>query len=121
MKVTTKPAKKRSNTRAPRDERFSMSMKPFGDITGGLQIQFGGVTVLAPKPAKEIVQKQIVSGNKAASRLAKAIARPGIKLRRQAGIPIFRADPRDPALIVRVLDGVTTLGRFVQGKFVITA
>ena len=122
MKTTAKPAKKRPVVvRSARDGRFTMVMKPYGDVAGSTQVQFGGVTVVVPKPAKQVVKKQIAAGRKAATNLTKAVVKPGIKLKMTAGTPVFRADPRDPSLVVRTLNGETTRGRFVQGKFVAVA
>lgn len=104
-----------------RDGRFRMVMKPYGKVAGGTKVQFGGVTVVAPQPNSQVIKKQIAAGRKAASGLTRAIVQPGIKLKVRASTPMFRADSRDPSLVVRILNGETTRGRFVRGQFVAVA
>jgi hypothetical protein len=116
MTTSSKPARK---TKSPqRDARFAMVIKPFGEVSRGTTVRFGGVTVVTPKPAENVVNKQIAEGRRAASKLKKARAKPGVTIRKSAGTPVFRADPRDATLIVQRLNGKSTRGRFVAGQFV---
>lgn len=80
-------------------------------------MQFGGVTVVVPKPTKQVIQKRIAIGRKAATNLTKAVVKPGIKLKVTASTPVFRVDPLGPSLVVRTLNGEKTRVRFIQGKF----
>jgi hypothetical protein len=95
-----------------------MVIKPYGDVVGGTTVRFGGVTVVTPKPAKEVVQKQIAEGERAASGLVRALSKPGVKIDKAASTPVFRADPHDSTLVIQRLNGKSTRGRFVGGKFV---
>jgi hypothetical protein len=118
MKSATKTAKRKPATSPSRDSRYSMVIKPYGDVSDGTTVHFGGVTVVAPKPAPNIVKKQIIAGKRAATSLTKAVTTPGVRIQKSANMPIFRADPHDASLVVQVLNGKSTRGRFVQGKFV---
>jgi hypothetical protein len=53
-----------------------------------------------------------------AAALAEVLSLPGVALRFDAGIPLFTADPADPDLVVRELDGKVTRGCFKEGVFV---
>jgi hypothetical protein len=122
MKSTVKSAKKMPSAAvSARDARFRMVMKPYGDVAGGTKVQFGGVTVVVPPPNSQVIKKQIAAGRKAASGLTKAIMQPGVRLKVSANTPLFRADSRDPSLVVRTVNGETTRGRFVRGQFVAVA
>ncbi|MQA22535.1 hypothetical protein [Rugamonas rivuli] len=43
---------------------------------------------------------------------------PGVNLDLEPGTPVFRADPQDPNLVIRELDGRAVRGYFKAGKFV---
>ena len=46
---------------------------------------------------------------------------PGVNLDLEPGTPVFRADPQDPNLLIRELDGRVVRGYFEAGKFVAVA
>ena len=82
-----------------------------------LEVSFGSVTVHVRAPSKSAVQRNIKAGQFALERATKGLARSGVKIEISAGIPMFHADPIHPDRLVRELDGVRELGRFVNGTF----
>lgn len=116
MATNTKASTRK--TGAERDGRFGMVIKPQGEVSRGLTVRFGGVTVVAPKPETQSVKRQIAEGRRAVTGLKRALGNPGVKIGKTAGTPVFRADPRDATLVIQVLDGKVTRGKFVDGRFV---
>ncbi|QGZ38106.1 hypothetical protein [Pseudoduganella flava] len=118
MATSIKSPKKRAAGGVQRDGRFSMTIEPQGQVVRGTTVRFGGVTVVAPKPEESAVKKQLAAGKRAVSQLKKVLVSPGVRLQKTPDTPIFRADPRDASLVVRVLNGRSVRGRFIQGQFV---
>jgi hypothetical protein len=46
-----------------------------------------------------------------------ALIKPGVKLTRQKGIPLYFGCEDRPGWMVRELDGKKTIGRFANGRF----
>jgi hypothetical protein len=46
-----------------------------------------------------------------------ALVNPGVKLPRGKGVPIYRADPNDPTILIRELNGRDERGTLVDGEF----
>lgn len=82
-----------------------------------VEIRFGGVVVKAPIPAKQVELRNVAAGRNALTRAKATLARPGVEVRATSGVPLYHADPDSPGLLVRTLNGRTTRGRFVGGKF----
>ena len=101
MATTIKSPKKKAAAGVGRDGRFGMVIEPQRKIARGTTVRFGGVTVVAPKPE-----------------LKEVLVSPGVRLHKTPDMPIFRADPRDASLVVRVLNGKAVRGRFIEGQFV---
>lgn len=118
MATNAKATSRKAASGAQCDERFGMLIKPQGDISRGLTVRFGGVTVVAPHPEEKSVKRQIAEGRRAMTGLTKVLGNPGVKISKTAGTPVFRADPRDPTLVIQVLDDKITRGRFTDGRFV---
>jgi hypothetical protein len=63
------------------------------------------------------MQHNIASGNSALGRAASAFVKPGVKLSRGKNIPFYRADPREPRILIRELNGRSQRGTLVDGEF----
>ncbi|MES2161385.1 MAG: hypothetical protein V4476_09545 [Pseudomonadota bacterium] len=75
-----------------------------------LDISVGSITLRTkPSTAHQLVRPRNF-GRRAVITLADVLAEPGT--------PIFSADPQDPNLVIRELDGRTARGYFRDGKFV---
>lgn len=81
------------------------------------EVTFGAVTVRVHAPDMELVKRNIKEGQEALMRAQAALVKPGVKLLRSKGKPIFFATPDHLDIVVREVDGVRTLGKFVGGRF----
>lgn len=87
-------------------------------LTGvSAKVTVGSVTVSVSKPTQEMIKRNIAASGVALSRAMKEIIKPGVKLNPAKGVPLYQADPDNPDLIIRKLDGKLEKGRFVAGKF----
>jgi len=59
-------------------------------------IIIGGVTVEGVHPSDEEIARNVRASQEAQRRAYPALVTPGIKLRKQRGIPYYRAHPRRP-------------------------
>jgi hypothetical protein len=80
-------------------------------------VAFGSVTVKGGGPAPATVKHNIASGRSALKRGLSALIKPGVKLPRGKGIPIYHADPNDPTILIRELNGRDERGTLVDGEF----
>ena len=64
-----------------------------------------------------MIKRNIIEGQEALKRAQEVLVMPGVKLRRAKGKPIFFASPDSLEVIIRDVDGVRTLGKFVAGRF----
>lgn len=83
----------------------------------GTEVTFGAVTVRVHVPDIELVKRNIKEGQEALMRVQAALIKPGVRLLRSKGKPIFFASPDRMDVVVREVDGVRTLGKFVGGRF----
>ena len=82
-------------------------------------VDFCGVSMLVPKPTKAQRRLRIAEGLSALAKLAKILAKPGVKLALSKKYPNYVADKRDPSLVVQTIGNVSRRGRFdVEGRFV---
>jgi|GEM_PF-2543774 len=81
------------------------------------KVTVGSVTVSVSQPTQEMIKRNLAASEVALSRAMKEIIKPGIKLNPAKGVPLYQADPDNPNLIIRKLDGKLEKGRFVAGKF----
>ena len=81
------------------------------------KLRFGSVTIEGGAPSSATVKHNISLGQSALERGFKALVKPGVKLSRGKGIPIYRADPNDPRILIRELNGRDERGALVDGEF----
>lgn len=73
-----------------------------------IHIPAGGIVIPENKPtAWQLVRER-----------GDMLVAPGVNLDLEPGTPVFRADPQDPNLLIRELDGRAVRGYFRAGKFV---
>lgn len=70
------------------------------------------------KPSSASVEANIERSTEALQRIRKKFAKPGVRLSIKKGVPLYSVDENNPGMFVRVLDGVTQRGHFVDGEFV---
>lgn len=81
------------------------------------EVTFGAVTVRVSTPDMGLIKRNIREGQEALKRAQVVLIKPGVKLLRAKGKPIFFASPDSLDAIVREVDGVRTIGKFVGGRF----
>lgn len=82
-----------------------------------VSVSFGSVTVEATPPPEHVRRANIVAGQAALRRAKAALVKPGIKLPREKGVPLYFGCEDQPGLMIQELDGKRTLGKFVRGRF----
>lgn len=79
--------------------------------------KFGDITVLAPRPSRSQVKKNVAASYLALERASKRFIKPGVRLRAKKGVPHYSADADRPGVYIRVLDGRTDRGVLEKGAF----
>jgi hypothetical protein len=82
-------------------------------------VTFGSVTIKGSRPPVEEMQRNVAPGRAALNRAAKAFVKAGVTLRRGRNIPLYRADPSEPRILIRELNGRSERGTFVGGEFIL--
>lgn len=82
-----------------------------------VSISFGSVTVQVAEPPESVRKANIEAGQAALRRGKSALAKPGVKLARQRGVPLYFGCEDRPGWMIRELDGKKTVGRFVGNRF----
>lgn len=80
-------------------------------------VRFGSVVVSAASPKQVELRRNVNTGQAALARAATKIVKAGVSLPARGSVPLYRADPQDPARLIRELNGKTSAGVFVGGKF----
>lgn len=78
---------------------------------------FGSVTVKVIRPSAIVVQQNIKDGQAALMRAKTALVKPGVKITRSKGKPLYFGSSERPDVIIREVDGIRTVGKFVSGRF----
>ena len=82
-----------------------------------MTMSFGSVTVKVARPSAAVVRRNIEDGQAALMRARTALAKPGVKISRAKGKPLYFGSADRPDVIIREVDGVRTAGKFVGGRF----
>jgi len=85
---------------------------------GSYSVKFGAVTIKGDAPATVVISKNVRLGNTALTRAVTKIASPGVVLEEKADVPVFRAAPDNPKVLIRTLNGKVERGQIRSGKFV---
>jgi hypothetical protein len=80
-------------------------------------IRFGSVEVSALAPPASTLKSNVAAGRTALQRATARIATAGISLAVAKAVPMYRADPKNPAVLLRSLNGKVSKGQFVNGQF----
>lgn len=120
------------NTQPPRGAKMNSSQLPDRVATMKLakksntppsgewvrtSVSFGSVTVEVSKPPESVRQANVKAGQAALQRGKTALVKPGVKIAREKGVPLYFGCEDRPGYMVRELDGKTTVGRFAGGRF----
>jgi hypothetical protein len=80
-------------------------------------VVFGSWTIQAPTlPLKETIAR-VESSNSALSRVKKTLATYGVKLSHRKDVPLYRADPKAPNILIREVNGRTERVHLVGSEF----
>lgn len=85
--------------------------------TTGTTVRFGWAVVNAPRLSQAQISRNVEAGTKALVRAAPKISQAGIYIEVGSKVPMYRADPKNPTRLIRELNGKTSIGTFVGGKF----
>lgn len=80
-------------------------------------VTFGNVTVTGDEPSAESVAESLAISRRAMEGLARALAKPGIRLPEKKNVPQFWVDEYDTSIFIRRLNKKTERGRMVNGEF----
>lgn len=96
---------------------------PDGRPSGGkgkrvTTFRFGSVAAKSSAPHPDVKSANIAAGQQALMRAKGAFTKRGVSLRHRKDVPVFFADPNEPSVLIRRLDGKEERGRIVAGAFV---
>ena len=111
MKVTTTRVKAKAKTTAT-PEKVKIRVEREYEV-----MSFGSVTVRVARPSASDIEKNILSGQSALVRAKGTLAKPGVKIIRSEGKPIYFASPDQPDVFIREMNGVRTYGKLSAGRF----
>ncbi|HRH21417.1 MAG TPA: hypothetical protein PLE81_12375 [Brevundimonas sp.] len=80
-------------------------------------INFGRVEVEAIRADGRVFEANVISGQQVMERAVRKLAEPGVRFQKKRGVASYRADPKNPGLVIRELLGRTESGTFVDGEF----
>ncbi|MFZ0209516.1 MAG: hypothetical protein WAL59_25965 [Roseiarcus sp.] len=89
------------------------------DSTKMTTVTFGSVTVTGPAPSEGVVRENIAASRRALEGALDAFKKPGIRLPRRRNVPLYRADPNEPNILIRELNGREERGTMSEGQFII--
>jgi hypothetical protein len=81
------------------------------------RVSVGAVTIKVSPASDTEVKRNIIIGQNALKRASSKIAQSGVTLNMAKNIPLFHADPENPDLFIRELQGKRQSGKLVDGKF----
>lgn len=82
-----------------------------------ITVTFGSVTIKTEREDPEVIRKNIIEGQKAFARALEAFKTKGVKLNVSKGTALYQANPNNPALLIRNIDGKIDQGVFENGQF----
>lgn len=113
----TVPGRTRVTTASPKPVKIHAIKYEGEGATPLVEVKFGRTTILAERPSEADMKRSLAVGRRALKALLNGILNPGTTLRHPPWVPLFEADPLDPARVVRILHGKVERGHFVKGKF----
>ena len=97
--------------------RAIIQQKPRRPVAAETPIKFGAVTVMIAPPSAAEIESNIREGQSALLRAKQAFIKTGVKISRPKGKPLYFGSPENPEWIIREVDGVRTVGKYVGGRF----
>ncbi len=82
-----------------------------------ITVTFGSVTIRTQREDPQVIRKNIIEGQKAFARALEAFKTKGVKLKVSKGTALYQANPNNPALLIRNIDGKIDQGFFENGQF----
>jgi hypothetical protein len=84
-----------------------------------ITVTFGSVTIRTEPADPEVIRKNIIKGQKAFARALEAFKTKGVKLNVPKGTALYQANPNNPNLLIRNIDGKIDQGVFENGQFLV--
>jgi hypothetical protein len=95
----------------------SSRMERLRETSKGKTIVFGSWKIKAPAlPLRETIAR-VESSSLALSRMKKRLVTPGVKLSQRKNVPLYRADPTQPNVLIREVNGQTERVQLIDGEF----
>lgn len=126
MRMATESVKTTKRSRKRRGAASSASVKRVKDDLRSERLKetskrktvfFGSWKIKADAlPIKETIAR-LESSNSALSRAKKTLVASGVKLPRRKDVPLYHADPKQPDIIIREVNGRTERVHLVGGEF----
>jgi len=82
-----------------------------------ITVTFGSVTIRTEPVDPDVIRKNIIEGQKALARGLEAFKSKGVKLNVPKGTALYQANPNNPNLLIRNIDGKIDQGVFENGQF----
>ena len=82
-----------------------------------VRVRFGSVVASATSPKQVELRRNVNTGQAALARATTKIVKAGVSIPARGSVPLYRADPQDPTRLIRELNGKTSTGIFVDGRF----
>jgi len=82
-----------------------------------ITVTFGSVTITTEPTNPDVIRKNIIEGQKAFARVLEAFKSKGVKLNAPKGTALYQANPNNPHLLIRNIDGNIDQGVFENGQF----
>lgn len=83
-------------------------------------VRFGSVILRGYKADPTEIAHNVAKGRAALKGVAAVLTKPGVKLKRIKGVPLYSVDPIWPDHLVRNVDGKRERGIFKDGQFKVT-
>ena len=81
-------------------------------------VTLGNVTIQVPVAKPADIRRNIKQGQTALARARDVLVeKHGARIVRPRGVPLYKANPTNPQIIIRTFDGKVEQGVFVDGKF----
>lgn len=85
---------------------------------GWTAVRLGNVTVGVRTPTPVEFKRRMQESKAVVLNLRSAVGKTGVRIAMKASTPLYEADPDDPNLVIRKLNGKATRGHFKDGVFV---
>lgn len=86
---------------------------------GYTHVKFGTAHIWAPQPSQAEVQAHVEFSSEALQRAMTRLTKPGVEIREEKDIPLYRVDESNPHQFVRRMNGREDVGILQNGQFTV--